>query len=85
MGKACEFIEKTVGGVALFVNADAGDIDPSTLPLSNCHHTLAHARTHTHCHGLTRSWLCVMCFANQRLNPARRCPTSTVRKSSPAP
>jgi hypothetical protein len=29
MGKACEFIEKSVGGVALFVNADAGDIDPS--------------------------------------------------------
>lgn len=28
MGKACEMIETAIGGVALFVNADAGDIDP---------------------------------------------------------
>lgn len=34
MGKACEFIEKSVGGVALFVNADAGDIDPTAQACS---------------------------------------------------
>lgn len=28
MGKVCEHIENDIGGVALFVNADAGDIDP---------------------------------------------------------
>ena len=28
MGGACEAIEKLIGGVALFVNADAGDIAP---------------------------------------------------------
>lgn len=28
MGKACEEIEEQIGGVALFINADAGDIDP---------------------------------------------------------
>uniref|UniRef100_A0A6B2L787 Neutral ceramidase n=1 Tax=Arcella intermedia TaxID=1963864 RepID=A0A6B2L787_9EUKA len=29
MGKACEIIEKDIGGIALFINADAGDIDPA--------------------------------------------------------
>jgi len=29
MGKACEMIESQVGGIALFINADAGDIDPA--------------------------------------------------------
>jgi hypothetical protein len=29
MGGACEAIEQLVGGVALFVNGDAGDIDPT--------------------------------------------------------
>lgn len=29
MGGSCEAIEQLVGGVALFVNADAGDIDPT--------------------------------------------------------
>jgi len=29
MGKACEFIEQDVGGVAMFINGDAGDIDPA--------------------------------------------------------
>ena len=28
-GAACEQIEEIIGGVALFINADAGDIDPS--------------------------------------------------------
>jgi len=30
MGKACEEIENNVGGVALFINGDAGDIDPAS-------------------------------------------------------
>jgi len=35
MGKACEMIEDLVGGVALFINADAGDIDPTNEACSN--------------------------------------------------
>lgn len=34
MGGACELIEEQVGGVALFVNADAGDIDPTNAACS---------------------------------------------------
>jgi len=34
MGGASDNIEKLVGGIALFVNADAGDIDPSGLSCS---------------------------------------------------
>jgi len=30
MGKACEFAEDAIGGVVLFANADAGDIDPAS-------------------------------------------------------
>jgi len=30
MGAACDSIEDAVGGVALFINADAGDIDPTS-------------------------------------------------------
>jgi hypothetical protein len=41
MGKACEFIEKSVGGVALFVNADAGDIDPSAPSSLACFGSLS--------------------------------------------
>eukprot|EP01116_Phalansterium_solitarium_P024187 TRINITY_DN8784_c0_g1_i1.p1 TRINITY_DN8784_c0_g1~~TRINITY_DN8784_c0_g1_i1.p1 ORF type:complete len:487 (+),score=212.95 TRINITY_DN8784_c0_g1_i1:50-1462(+) len=29
MGAACDYVDSNVGGVTLFVNADAGDIDPS--------------------------------------------------------
>jgi len=29
MGKACQYIEESVGGIALFINGDAGDIDPA--------------------------------------------------------
>jgi hypothetical protein len=29
MGVSCEVIEETIGGVALFINGDAGDIDPT--------------------------------------------------------
>jgi len=29
MGYACDVIEQTVGGTAMFINADAGDIDPT--------------------------------------------------------
>jgi len=35
MGRACEDIEDLVGGVALFVNADAGDIDPTPQSCSD--------------------------------------------------
>jgi len=35
MGKASEYIEKQVGGVALFINGDAGDIDPTNEACSN--------------------------------------------------
>lgn len=34
MGGVCENIEGLVGGVALFANADAGDIDPGSSHLS---------------------------------------------------
>jgi len=30
MGYTCDVIEQTIGGTAMFINADAGDIDPST-------------------------------------------------------
>lgn len=29
VGKACEMVEEQIGGIAIFANADAGDIDPS--------------------------------------------------------
>lgn len=29
MGSACDWIEENVGGVAMFMNSDAGDINPS--------------------------------------------------------
>jgi len=35
MGKACDSIESLIGGVALFVNADAGDVDPADQTCSN--------------------------------------------------
>lgn len=35
MGKACEMIEDLVGGVALFINGDAGDIDPTSHSCKN--------------------------------------------------
>jgi len=35
MGKACEDIENILGGVALFINGDAGDIDPTNAACSN--------------------------------------------------
>jgi hypothetical protein len=28
MGKSCQFVEEAIGGVVLFANSDAGDIDP---------------------------------------------------------
>jgi hypothetical protein len=31
LGAASDAIEELIGGVALFINADAGDIDPSNL------------------------------------------------------
>lgn len=31
MGSACDWIEENVGGVALFMNSDAGDINPSKI------------------------------------------------------
>lgn len=31
MGGVCDVVEETVGGVALFVNADAGDVHPGIL------------------------------------------------------
>lgn len=33
MGYANTLIEQTIGGVSLFVNADAGDIDPGPVRL----------------------------------------------------
>eukprot|EP01100_Stratorugosa_tubuloviscum_P003848 TRINITY_DN1936_c0_g2_i1.p1 TRINITY_DN1936_c0_g2~~TRINITY_DN1936_c0_g2_i1.p1 ORF type:complete len:480 (-),score=253.66 TRINITY_DN1936_c0_g2_i1:80-1519(-) len=35
MGGACKLVEQQIGGVALFVNADAGDIDPTGEACSN--------------------------------------------------
>lgn len=35
MGKSCEFIEAKLGVPALFVNSDAGDIDPTSAACSN--------------------------------------------------
>jgi hypothetical protein len=35
MGGACEVIESIIGGVALFINADAGDIDPTPATCAN--------------------------------------------------
>jgi neutral ceramidase len=35
MGKASQYIEEQVGGIALFINADAGDIDPTAEACSN--------------------------------------------------
>eukprot|EP00003_Mantamonas_plastica_P025806 TRINITY_DN513_c0_g1_i15.p3 TRINITY_DN513_c0_g1~~TRINITY_DN513_c0_g1_i15.p3 ORF type:complete len:441 (-),score=141.77 TRINITY_DN513_c0_g1_i15:4571-5893(-) len=35
MGYACELVEEQVGGVALFVNGDAGDIDPTSEACEN--------------------------------------------------
>lgn len=35
-GAACDEIESLIGGVALFINGDAGDIDP-TSATCDCH------------------------------------------------
>jgi len=45
MGGACEAIENLVGGVALFINGDAGDIDPQPWACQGCPNSYAGAPT----------------------------------------
>lgn len=33
MGSVCDWIEENIGGVAYFINGDAGDVNPGNNPL----------------------------------------------------